>query len=80
MKNVYKSFVDEYPIFWIEDLFDHDEWVHYAEMNEEIGEQVQIVGGDVAQFALWRELATACGRRRRGGIMPFWPSHPGRRG
>ncbi|KAK1601726.1 hypothetical protein QYE76_016852 [Lolium multiflorum] len=38
-KNVYKSFVDEYPIFPIEDLFDQDDWVHYAKMIEEIGEQ-----------------------------------------
>jgi enolase len=80
MKNVYKSFVDEYPIFSIEDLFDQDDWVHYAKMTEEIGEQVQIVGGAVAQLALRRALATACGRRRRGGIRPFWPSHSGRRG
>ncbi|KAK1606150.1 hypothetical protein QYE76_029823 [Lolium multiflorum] len=40
LKNVYKSFADEYPIFPIEDPFDHDDWVHYAKMTEEIGEQV----------------------------------------
>ncbi|KAK1643470.1 hypothetical protein QYE76_061275 [Lolium multiflorum] len=32
-------FADEYPIFPIEDPFDHDDWVHYAKMTEEIGEQ-----------------------------------------
>ncbi|KAE8782643.1 Enolase 2 [Hordeum vulgare] len=44
LKNVYKSFVSEYPIVSIEDPFDKDDWVHYAKMTEECGEQVQIVG------------------------------------
>jgi hypothetical protein len=47
LKNVYKSFVSEYPIVSIEDPFDQDDWVHYAKMTEEIREQVQIVGDDL---------------------------------
>uniref|UniRef100_A0A0E0GJQ5 phosphopyruvate hydratase n=1 Tax=Oryza nivara TaxID=4536 RepID=A0A0E0GJQ5_ORYNI len=47
LKNVYKSFVSEYPIVSIEDPFDQDDWVHYAKMTEEIGDQVQIVGDDL---------------------------------
>ncbi|WVZ55165.1 hypothetical protein U9M48_005864 [Paspalum notatum var. saurae] len=47
LKNVYKSFVSEYPIVSIEDPFDQDDWVHYGKMTEEIGEQVQIVGDDL---------------------------------
>jgi len=47
LKNVYKSFVSEYPIVSIEDPFDQDDWVHYAKMTEEIGEPVQIVGDDL---------------------------------
>ena len=47
LKNVYKSFVSEYPLVSIEDPFDQDDWVHYAKMTEEIGEQVQIVGDDL---------------------------------
>ncbi|KAF7063024.1 hypothetical protein CFC21_069557 [Triticum aestivum] len=47
LKNVYKSFVSEYPIVSIEDPFDQDDWVHYAKMTEECGEQVQIVGDDL---------------------------------
>jgi hypothetical protein len=47
LKNVYKSFVDEYPIVSIEDPFDQDDWVHYAKMTQEIGEPVQIVGDDL---------------------------------
>jgi enolase len=39
--------VSEYPIVSIEDPFDQDDWVHYAKMTEEIGEQVQIVGDDL---------------------------------
>jgi enolase len=47
LKNVYKSFVDEYPIVSIEDPFDQDDWVHYAKMTAEIGVPVQIVGDDL---------------------------------
>lgn len=47
LKNVYKSFVTDYPIVSIEDPFDQDDWEHYAKMTSEIGEQVQIVGDDL---------------------------------
>ncbi|XP_042389135.1 enolase-like [Zingiber officinale] len=47
LKNVYKSFVNEYPIVSIEDPFDQDDWTHYAKMTEEIGQEVQIVGDDL---------------------------------
>ncbi|CAK7337094.1 unnamed protein product [Dovyalis caffra] len=47
LKNVYKSFVADYPIVSIEDPFDQDDWEHYAKMTGEIGEQVQIVGDDL---------------------------------
>nr|KAJ0193554.1 hypothetical protein LSAT_V11C800414580 [Lactuca sativa] len=33
LKNVYKSFVGDYPIVSIEDLFDQDDWEHYAKMT-----------------------------------------------
>ncbi|BBG98251.1 Enolase [Prunus dulcis] len=36
LKNVYKSFVTEYPIVSIEDPFDQDDWEHYAKMTAEI--------------------------------------------
>ncbi|KAK3040111.1 hypothetical protein RJ639_027837 [Escallonia herrerae] len=38
LKNVYKSFVTDYPIVSIEDPFDQDDWEHYAKMTTEIGE------------------------------------------
>ena len=47
LKNVYKSFVADYPIVSIEDPFDQDDWEHYAKMTAEVGEQVQIVGDDL---------------------------------
>ncbi|KAK6140004.1 hypothetical protein DH2020_026220 [Rehmannia glutinosa] len=47
LKDVYKSFVAEYPIVSIEDPFDQDDWEHYAKMTAEIGTQVQIVGDDL---------------------------------
>ncbi|KAK6126350.1 hypothetical protein DH2020_039922 [Rehmannia glutinosa] len=47
LKDLYKSFVSEYPIVSIEDPFDQDDWEHYAKMTAEIGTQVQIVGDDL---------------------------------
>lgn len=47
LKDLYKSFVSEYPIVSIEDPFDQDDWEHYAKMTAEIGENVQIVGDDL---------------------------------
>ncbi|XP_072967223.1 enolase-like [Typha angustifolia] len=47
LKDVYKSFVSDYPIVSIEDPFDQDDWTHYAKLTDEIGQQVQIVGDDL---------------------------------
>ncbi|CAH8268430.1 unnamed protein product [Arabidopsis lyrata] len=47
LKDLYKSFVSEYPIVSIEDPFDQDDWEHYAKMTAECGEKVQIVGDDL---------------------------------
>lgn len=47
LKNVYKSFVTDYPIVSIEDPFDQDDWEHYAKLTDEVGQQVQIVGDDL---------------------------------
>ncbi|ESQ45198.1 hypothetical protein EUTSA_v10010378mg [Eutrema salsugineum] len=47
LKDLYKSFVAEYPIVSIEDPFDQDDWEHYAKMTGECGEKVQIVGDDL---------------------------------
>ncbi|KAF8101788.1 hypothetical protein N665_0201s0104 [Sinapis alba] len=47
LKDLYKSFVSEYPIVSIEDPFDQDDWEHYAKMTAECGDNVQIVGDDL---------------------------------
>ncbi|KAF8396462.1 hypothetical protein HHK36_018085 [Tetracentron sinense] len=47
LKDVYKSFVADYPIVSIEDPFDQDDWEHYSKLTCEIGEKVQIVGDDL---------------------------------
>ncbi|CAA0818869.1 Bifunctional enolase 2/transcriptional activator [Striga hermonthica] len=47
LKDLYKSFVSEYPIVSIEDPFDQDDWETYAKLTAEIGTQVQIVGDDL---------------------------------
>ncbi|PWZ17650.1 Enolase 1 [Zea mays] len=47
LKDLYKSFVSEYPIVSIEDPFDQDDWTTYAKLTGEIGQQVQIVGDDL---------------------------------
>lgn len=47
LKNVYKSYVTDYPIVSIEDPFDQDDWEHYAKLTAEVGQNVQIVGDDL---------------------------------
>lgn len=47
LKDLYKSFVNEYPIVSIEDPFDQDDWGTYAKLTTEIGDKVQIVGDDL---------------------------------
>ncbi|MCD7449302.1 Enolase [Datura stramonium] len=47
LKDLYKSFVSEYPIVSIEDPFDQDDWETYAKLTAEIGQKVQIVGDDL---------------------------------
>ena len=43
LKDLYKSFVSEYPIVSIEDPFDQDDWEHYSKMTTEIVEKVQLL-------------------------------------
>lgn len=47
LKDLYKSFVSEYPIVSIEDPFDQDDWEHYNLLTNDIGGKVQIVGDDL---------------------------------
>ncbi|KAL9332050.1 hypothetical protein ACSQ67_001660 [Phaseolus vulgaris] len=47
LKDLYKSFVSEYPIVSIEDPFDQDDWGHYSKLTAEVGTHVQIVGDDL---------------------------------
>lgn len=47
LKDLYKSFVSEYPIVSIEDPFDQDDWETYAKLIAEIGAKVPIVGDDL---------------------------------
>ena len=61
LKDLYKSFVSEYPIVSIEDPFDQDDWEHYSKLTNEIGEKVQIVGDDLLVTNPKVELAFLCG-------------------
>ena len=47
LANVYKSFIQNYPMGSIEDPFDQDDWTHYASLTAEVGQNTQIVGDDL---------------------------------
>mmetsp|Transcript_25441 Transcript_25441/g.35681 ORF Transcript_25441/g.35681 Transcript_25441/m.35681 type:complete len:435 (+) Transcript_25441:62-1366(+) len=47
MVNLYKEFVNEYPVVSIEDPFDQDDWEHYNKLTSDIGTNIQIVGDDL---------------------------------
>jgi len=43
----WKSLVDKYPIFSIEDGLDEEDWEGWKKMTEELGDRLQIVGDDL---------------------------------
>ena len=42
MFDMYKGFIDKYPVVSIEDAFDQDDWPAWTKMNAAIG--IQLVG------------------------------------
>lgn len=47
MVEMWKSWVDQYPIISLEDGLDEDDWDTWQILTEEIGDRVQIVGDDL---------------------------------
>ncbi len=47
MVGYWKNWVDNYPIFSIEDGLDEDDWAAWAKLNAAIGDRVQLVGDDL---------------------------------
>tara|TARA_B100000242_G_scaffold61110_1_gene36725 strand:- start:12298 stop:13581 length:1284 start_codon:yes stop_codon:yes gene_type:complete len=47
MIEFWKSWINQYPIFSIEDGLDEDDWQGWSELNKEIGDKVQLVGDDL---------------------------------
>ena len=47
MISYWKGWVDNYPIFSIEDGLDEDDWAGWVKLNETVGDQVQLVGDDL---------------------------------
>jgi enolase len=46
MIDIYKKWIDKYPIISIEDPLDQNDWEGYVRLTEELGSRVQIVGDD----------------------------------
>lgn len=47
MVDYWKNWVDNYPIFSIEDGLDEDDWKGWKKLNKKIGHRVQLVGDDL---------------------------------
>ena len=47
MIEFWKSWINQYPIFSIEDALDEDDWLGWTQLNKEIGNKVQLVGDDL---------------------------------
>lgn len=47
MISYWKGWVDNYPIFSIEDGLDEDDWTGWKKLNDAIGDKVQLVGDDL---------------------------------
>jgi enolase len=46
MIDIYKKWIDVYPIISIEDPLDQNDWEGYVRLTEELGDRIQIVGDD----------------------------------
>lgn len=47
MIEFWKSWINQYPIFSIEDGLDEDDWQGWTKLNKEIGNKIQLVGDDL---------------------------------
>jgi len=47
LSEVYKSFVQKFPVVSIEDPFDQDDWAAYVKLTAALGKTTQIVGDDL---------------------------------
>ncbi len=47
MISYWKGWVDNYPIFSIEDGLDEDDWAGWVKLNDTVGDKVQLVGDDL---------------------------------
>jgi len=47
LSDVYKSFINEYPIVSIEDGFEQDDWDAWVKLTKDVGDKIQIVGDDL---------------------------------
>jgi len=45
--DLYRSFIEKYPIVSIEDPFDQDDWEGYVAFTESVGDKTQVVGDDL---------------------------------
>ena len=45
--DMYKKFIEKYPMVSIEDPFDQDDFDSYGKLTKDVGEKVQIVGDDL---------------------------------
>jgi len=43
----YKILIDRYPIYSIEDGLSEDDWIHWPDMQRQLGGTIQIVGDDI---------------------------------
>ena len=47
MIQFFADWVGRYPIYSIEDGLDENDWKHWKEMTEKLGDRIQIVGDDL---------------------------------
>ncbi|CAN8072949.1 unnamed protein product [Agarophyton chilense] len=47
LADLYKDFINKYPMVTIEDPFNEDDWAAYSSLTADVGESTQIVGDDL---------------------------------
>ena len=68
MIEVYRAFVDEYPIVSIEDPFDQEDWNNFSKFTSQMGDRIEIIGDDLL-VTNPRRIQTAIEKNAANGLL-----------
>ena len=65
---IYKSFIRDYNLIFIEDPFDQDDWETYPKLTAAVGKDIEIIGDDLL-VTNTKRIKTAIGKKAVNGLL-----------